>query len=53
MFVEVNKDVLIPVNITGADVFFSAPKPEVKTYTAEEVQQMLAQLQAGKEPQAV
>jgi polyhydroxyalkanoate synthesis regulator protein len=31
----------------------SAPKPEVKTYTAEEVQAMLAQLQAGKEPQAV
>lgn len=30
MFVEVNKDVLIPVNITGADVFFSAPKQEVK-----------------------
>ena len=31
---------------------FTAPKQEVKTYTAEEVQQMLAQLQA-KETQAV
>lgn len=30
MFVEVNKDVLIPVNITGADVFFSSPKTDVK-----------------------
>ena len=33
---------------------FTAPQqPEVKTYTAEEVQQMLAQLQAQKETQAV
>ena len=30
-----------------------APKQEVKTYPAEEVQQMLAQLQAQKETQAV
>lgn len=29
MFVEVNKDVLIPVNISGADVFFSNAKQEV------------------------
>ena len=33
---------------------FTAPQqPEVKTYTAEEVQAMLAQLQAQKETQAV
>lgn len=33
---------------------FTAPKTEApKMYTAEEVQQMLAQLQAQKEPQAV
>ena len=33
---------------------FAAPQqPEVKTYTAEEVQAMLAQLQAQKETQAV
>ena len=31
----------------------SAPQPAQKTYTAEEVQQMLAQLQAQKETQAV
>ena len=31
----------------------STPQPETKTYTAEEVQQMLAQLQAQKEHQAV
>ena len=30
-----------------------AQQPEVKTYTAEEVQQMLAQLQQQKETQAV
>lgn len=30
MFVEVNKDVLVPVNITGADVFYSSPKQAVK-----------------------
>ena len=30
-----------------------APKPEVKTYTAEEVQDMLAQIQQQKETQAV
>ena len=32
---------------------FTTPQPEVKTYTAEEVQAMLAQLQAQKETQAV
>ena len=31
----------------------TAPQPETKTYTQEEVQQMLAQLQAQKETQAV
>ncbi len=30
MFVEVNKDVLIPINLTGADVFYSSPKTGVK-----------------------
>ena len=33
--------------------FTQASQPAPKTYTAEEVQQMLAQLQAQKETQAV